>query len=47
MHAHGINVFDGAHDDAVAGLIAHDLHLVFFPADDAFFHKHLAGGRKL
>ena len=47
MHAHGVNVFDGAHDDAVAGLIAHDFHLVFFPADDAFFHKHLASGRKL
>ena len=47
MNAHGVNILDGAHDDAVAGLIAHDFHLVFFPADDAFFHKHLAGGRKL
>ena len=46
MNAHGVNVLDGAHDDAVAGLIAHDFHLVFFPADDAFFHEYLAGGRK-
>ena len=46
MDAHGVNVLDGAHDDAVAGLIAHDFHLVFFPADDALFHEHLTGGRK-
>ena len=34
MHAHGVQVLDGAHDDAVASVIAHDLHLVLFPADD-------------
>ena len=47
MHAHGVEVFDGAHDDTVAGLIAHDFHLVFFPAFDALFDEHLPGRRQL
>ena len=47
VHAHGVQVLDGADDNAVAGLIAHDLHLVFFPAFDGFFNEHLAGRRQL
>ena len=47
VHAHGVQVLDGADDDAVSGLIAHDLHLVFFPAFDGFFNEHLAGRRQL
>ena len=47
MHAHGVEVFNGAHDNAVSRFIAHDLHLVFFPALDAFFHQHFAGRGKL
>ena len=47
MHAHGVEVLDGAHDDAVAGAVAHDLHLVLFPALDALLHQHLAGRRQL
>ena len=35
VHAHGVEVLDGAHDDAVAGAVAHDLHLVLCPALDA------------
>ena len=47
MHAHGIEVLNGAHDDAVAGVVAHDLHLVLFPALDGLLDQHLVGGRKL
>ena len=47
MHAHGIEVFDGAHDDAVARAVAHDLHLELFPTLDAFFHEHFADRRQL
>ena len=47
MYAHCIEILDGAHDDAVASAIAHDLHLVLFPPLDALFNQHLAGGRQL
>ena len=33
VHAHGVQVFDRADDDAVVGLVAHDFHLVLFPAE--------------
>ncbi len=42
VHAHGVEVLDGAHDDAVTGAVAHDLHLVFLPALDRFLDEHLA-----
>ena len=47
MHAHGVEVLDGAHDDAVTGVVTHDLHLVLFPALDGLLDQHLVGGRKL
>ena len=47
MHAHGVEILDGAHDDAVAGVITHDLHLVLFPALDGLLDQHLVGGREL
>ena len=47
MHAHGVEVLDGAHDDAVAGVVTHDLHLVLFPALDGLLDQHLVGGREL
>ena len=37
VHAHGIEVFDGADNDDVVVLVAHDLHLHFLPAYDALF----------
>ena len=43
MHAHGVEVLDGAHDDAVAGVVTHDLHLVLFPALDGLLDQHLVG----
>ena len=32
VNSHGIEVFDGADDDAVIRVIAHDFHFVLFPA---------------
>ena len=40
MHAHGVQVFDGTHDDGIALLVAHDFHFEFFPAKQRFFDKH-------
>ena len=39
MHAHGVQVFDGADDNGVALLVAHDFHFEFFPAEERFFDK--------
>ena len=41
MNAHGVEVLDGAHDDAVAGNVAHDLHLDLLPALDGLLYEHL------
>ena len=38
MHAHGVEVFDGADDDAV-GLVPHYLHFIFLPAQQRFFDE--------
>ncbi len=48
MHAHGIEVFNGADDDDVVVFVAHDLHFHFLPADDALLDHDLGnrGGRK-
>ena len=45
VHAHRIDVLDRADDDAIVFLVAHHLHLVFFPAQHRFLDQHLAGGR--
>ena len=45
MHAHRVDVLDGADDDAIVALVAHDLHLELFPAEHAFLDQHLAGRR--
>ena len=47
MHAHGVEVLDGAHDDAVAGVVTHDLHLILFPTLDGLLDQHLVGRREL
>jgi hypothetical protein len=33
VHAHRVEVLDGADDDAVVLVVAHDLHLEFLPAE--------------
>ena len=47
MHAHRIDVFDGADDDAIVVLIAHHLHLVLFPAEHRFLDQHFGGRRRI
>ena len=44
VHTHRVEVFDGADDDAVVCLVAHHLHLVFFPSEQGFFNQQLVGG---
>ena len=40
VHAHRVEILDGADDDAVVGEIAHHLQLVFLPAERALFDQH-------
>ena len=47
MHAHRVDILDGADDDAVVGDIADDLHLVLLPAQHAFLDEDLGGGGKV
>ena len=47
MHTHGVQVFNRADDDAVVGLVAHHLHLEFFPAQQRLFDEQLFRGRSL
>lgn len=44
VDAHGVEVLDGANDDAVVGAVAHDFHLVFLPAEEAFFDEDFVNG---
>ena len=46
MDAHGVEVLDGANDDAVAGDVAHYLHLDLFPALDGLLDEDLGLGRE-
>jgi hypothetical protein len=43
VHAHRIEVFDGADDDAVVLAIADNLHLEFLPADQRFLDEQFLG----
>ncbi len=45
MHAHRIDVLDGADDDAVVRAVANHLHLELLPAEHAFLDQHLVRGR--
>ena len=45
MHAHRVDIFDGTDDNAIVGLVAHDFHLVLFPAKHGFVDHHLTHGR--
>ena len=47
VHAHGIEVFDGADDDGVVGQVAHHFELEFFPAEHALFDQDFVNGRKV
>ena len=45
MDPHGIEVLDGADDDAVVGLVPDDLHLVFLPTEKRLLDEHFGGRR--
>ncbi|MCY1399195.1 hypothetical protein D9M71_142460 [compost metagenome] len=47
VHAHRVEVLDGADDDAVVLLVADHLHLVFLPADQRFVDQQLFGRRQV
>ena len=46
VHAHGVEVLDGADDDAVVRQVAHHLQLEFLPAQRALFDQHFVHRRK-
>ena len=41
VHAHRVHVFDGADDDGVVRLIAHDFHFEFFPTQQGLVDEDL------
>ena len=43
VHAHGVEVFDGADDHDVVVGVTHHLQLVFLPAEDGLLQQDLAG----
>ena len=45
MHAHGVDVLDGADRDHLAFGVAHDLELELFPAEHAFLDEHFCNRR--
>ena len=46
VHAHRIEVLDGADDDAVVARVAHHLHLELLPADHRLLDQELLGRRR-
>jgi hypothetical protein len=44
VHAHRVEVLDGADDDAVVGAVAHDLELELLPTGDRRLDEDLADG---
>ena len=44
VYAHRVKVLDGANDNDVVIEVTHDLHLVFFPANDRLFNEHFSDG---
>ncbi len=45
MHTHRVEILDGADDDAVVVLVAHDFHLVLFPPQHGFVDEDFGGWR--
>jgi len=43
MHPHGVQIFDGADDDAVVFLVPHHFHFELFPADQGFLNEQFLG----
>ena len=47
VHAHGVEILDGADDDAVVRLVADDLHFELLPAEQALLDEHFRDGREI
>ena len=47
MHAHRVEVLDGADDDAVVRSVADDFHFVLLPAEERLLDEELVRGREL
>jgi hypothetical protein len=47
VHAHGVEILDGADDDAVVGQVAHHLQLELLPAEHALFDEDFVHRRKV
>src|SRR5258708_7131702 len=47
MHAHWVEVLDGADDDGVVGEVAHDFQLELFPAEHALLYQDLVNRREV
>src|SRR5690606_38375142 len=47
VHAHGVEVLDGADDHDVVVLVAHQLQLVLLPAEDGLLQEQLGGRREV
>ncbi|CAB4344254.1 unannotated protein [freshwater metagenome] len=47
VHAHRVDIFDGANNHAVVGVITHDFEFVFFPTSDRGFDQDLGDRARL
>ena len=47
MHAHGVEILDGAHHDDVVAAVTHELELILLPSDDGFLQQDLVRGARL
>lgn len=47
MHAHRVEVLDGADDDAVVRSVADDFHFVLLPTEERLLDEELVRGREL
>ena len=47
VHSHRIKILDRADDHTLILVVAHDLHLVFLPAEETFFDEHFMDGREV
>ncbi len=47
MNAHGVEVFDGADNDAVIIFVAHHFHFILFPANQRLINQQLIGWREI
>jgi hypothetical protein len=47
VHPHRVDILDSADDNAIVVAVAHDLHLIFLPAEQRLLDQHFAGRRSV